>query len=256
MPGNGGGGTALPLQTLLREEETMANDLPEGDEKHAGEEAKAVLTVGHEEEGRRSPEGRGATEGGGTTEGGTKSDEEGGATGAASMTGGDWRGVASGEGGHSDASPAGGRGGASEHDLGPIGMESAGGGSRGSAGPAAGSGGDGWRGATYNDAGQVVGPDSAAGERADLDARGAGQGDDLANRLGGGEGSGAALSGSGHSGDMEPGRSDADEGSSGGLGGPDAGSPGGMGGVRARGGTENGNPPGGLSPVQADKNRH
>jgi hypothetical protein len=39
----------------------------------------------------------------------------------------------------------------------------------------------------------------------------------------------------------------------GGLGGTDAGSPGGMGGVGASGGTSNGNPPGGISPVQIEQ---
>jgi hypothetical protein len=38
-----------------------------------------------------------------------------------------------------------------------------------------------------------------------------------------------------------------------GLGGVDAGSPGGMGGARASGGTSNGNPPGGISPVQIEQ---
>jgi hypothetical protein len=42
-------------------------------------------------------------------------------------------------------------------------------------------------------------------------------------------------------------------GSGGGLGGIDAGSPGGMGGSRASGGTGNGNPPGGISPVQIEQ---
>jgi hypothetical protein len=42
-------------------------------------------------------------------------------------------------------------------------------------------------------------------------------------------------------------------GSGDGLGGPDAGSPGGMGGVRVAGGTGTDRPPGGLSPVQGDR---
>jgi hypothetical protein len=46
---------------------------------------------------------------------------------------------------------------------------------------------------------------------------------------------------------------DGDDGGSGGLGGIDAGSPGGMGGARASGGTSNGNPPGGLSPVRIEQ---
>jgi len=44
-----------------------------------------------------------------------------------------------------------------------------------------------------------------------------------------------------------------DDSGSGGLGGIDAGSPGGMGGSRASGGTGNGNPPGGISPVQIEE---
>jgi hypothetical protein len=44
-----------------------------------------------------------------------------------------------------------------------------------------------------------------------------------------------------------------DDSGSGGLGGIDAGSPGGMGGSRASGGTSNGNPPGGISPIQIEQ---
>lgn len=44
-----------------------------------------------------------------------------------------------------------------------------------------------------------------------------------------------------------------DDGSSDGLGGVDAGSPGGMGGTHASGGTGNGRPPGGISPVQIEQ---
>jgi hypothetical protein len=46
---------------------------------------------------------------------------------------------------------------------------------------------------------------------------------------------------------------DHDDSVSGGLGGTDAGSPGGMGGSRASGGTSNGNPPGGISPLQIER---
>jgi hypothetical protein len=46
---------------------------------------------------------------------------------------------------------------------------------------------------------------------------------------------------------------DSDDSGSGGLGGTDAGSPGGMGGSRASGGTSNGNPPGGISPLQIEE---
>jgi hypothetical protein len=44
-----------------------------------------------------------------------------------------------------------------------------------------------------------------------------------------------------------------DDDSGGGLGGTDAGSPGGMGGSSASGGTGNGRPPGGISPVQIER---
>jgi len=75
-----------------------------------------------------------------------------------------------------------------------------------------------------------------------------GQGDDLADRLGGGEGGGAGANASG---DASPTRSEGGGGT--GLGGIDAGSPGGMGGVGARGGTGTGRPPGGVSPVESDR---
>lgn len=44
-----------------------------------------------------------------------------------------------------------------------------------------------------------------------------------------------------------------DDSGSGGLGGTDAGSPGGMGGSRASGGTGDGRPPGGISPLQIEQ---
>jgi hypothetical protein len=46
---------------------------------------------------------------------------------------------------------------------------------------------------------------------------------------------------------------DHDDSGTGGIGSTDAGSPGGMGGARASGGTSNGNPPGGISPVQIEQ---
>jgi hypothetical protein len=89
-------------------------------------------------------------------------------------------------------------------------------------------------------------PENAAERRTDAPARG--QGDDLADRLGG-EGGGAGLADSGAAtGDERAARSET--GSGNGLGGTDAGSPGGMGGVRAAGGTGTGRPPGGVSPVE------
>jgi hypothetical protein len=76
-----------------------------------------------------------------------------------------------------------------------------------------------------------------------------GQGDDLADSLGGGETGGAGATGAGSaSGDASATRSEGGGGT--GLGGIDAGSPGGMGGVHARGGTGTGRPPGGVSPVE------
>lgn len=85
--------------------------------------------------------------------------------------------------------------------------------------------------------------------------QGEGQGDDLADRLGGGEGRGTGMSGGGAAtGAMDDDRSEPDapvESLA-----PSAGDPGGMGGVRAQGGTGTGRPPGGTSPVQADTDRH
>jgi hypothetical protein len=106
---------------------------------------------------------------------------------------------------------------------------------------------------TYNDRGRVVGPDSPGGDIS-REASG-GQGDDLANRLGGGEGGGAGLNANGASGDMsatsaDP--TDEDDLLRAGSAGPDAGSPGGMGGVRSRP-DASGRPPGGVSPVQPSR---
>jgi hypothetical protein len=60
-----------------------------------------------------------------------------------------------------------------------------------------GAGADGSRGATYNDQGDLTGPDSPAGDAAGRRRPEEGQGDDLVDRLGGGEGTGAGLSGAG-----------------------------------------------------------
>lgn len=82
-----------------------------------------------------------------------------------------------------------------------------------------------------------------------------GQGDDLADALGGGEGeTGAGIAGGAASGDASAGRSEGGGGAASGLGGADAGSPGGMGGVGVAGGTGTGRPPGGVSPLQNDPN--
>jgi hypothetical protein len=74
-----------------------------------------------------------------------------------------------------------------------------------------------------------------------------GQGEDRANALGGGEGTGAGLTGAGSAtGDASEMHS---EGGGAPSNAPDAGSPGGMGGVRASGGTGTNRPPGGVSPL-------
>jgi hypothetical protein len=108
---------------------------------------------------------------------------------------------------------------------------------------------------TYNERGNVTGPDSPAGSNVQLESSGEGQGDDLADRLGGGEGRGTGTAGAGAAtGDMDSDRSErtgaSAQGASG-AGGPDAGSPGGMGGAAVAGGT--GRPPGGVSPMQAEQ---
>ncbi len=112
---------------------------------------------------------------------------------------------------------------------------------------------------TYNERGKVTGPDSPAGSDAPLEVdEGEGQGDDLANRLGGGEGGGTGMTGAGAaSGDMNADRSErtaASAHNAAGAGGPSAGDVGGMGGVRG-GASPSSRPPGGMSPVQADEAR-
>ena len=204
----------------------------------------------------RDASGKDANGGGGTMRGGVKDDLEGGTTGATSMTGGDRADAATGQSrGLSDASPAG-RASPAGDDMRPLDVGSVGGSPVGESGGGAptGPGGQGsFASGTYNERGNVTGPDSPAGE-AVSQAGGKGQGDDLANRLGGGENARTGLTGAGAaSGDMDADRSEA-TGASGqnaaGAGGPDAGSPGGMGGVRAQGGTGTGRPPGGVSPLQ------
>lgn len=102
---------------------------------------------------------------------------------------------------------------------------------------------------TYNDRGDVTGPDSPARGGAAKPSRGAGQGDDLADRLGGGEGRGTGLGGGGTTGAMNADRSGGSDTSAA----PSGGDPGGLGGARAAGGTGTGRPPGGVSPVQSDQ---
>ena len=208
--------------------------------------------------------GKGARDGGGPMDGGVKDDLENSTTGATSMTGGDSNDDGTGQPAFfNDARPGGQAGGASEEDLGSIGMESARPGPMGESGggQSLGQGANGSLGSgTYNDRGNVTGADSPAGNYVDLDAGGQGQGDDLADRLGGGDGSGTGMTGAGaSSGDMDAGRSErtgtSAQGAAG-AGGPDAGSPGGMGGPHARSGaTGAGRPPGGVSPIQLDRDR-
>lgn len=230
-----------------------------------------MLTTGHDDHDRasRGADGRGASEGGGTMSGGVSDDLEGGTTGSTSMTGGDRADPSDsskpalfGQEGRDEAAP-GGRWnqGASEADLGPIGMESAAGSPTGEGGgdiergPAANGS---FASGTYNDRGNMTGADSPAGADVAPDAGGEGQGDDLANRLGGVEARGAGMSGGGAAtGDMSADRSEADGANAqniAGTGGTDAGSPGGMGGVHARSGaTGTGRPPGGVSPIQIEE---
>lgn len=106
--------------------------------------------------------------------------------------------------------------------------------------------------ATFNDRGNVTGPDSPAGDELAQGPQGEGQGDDLANRLGGGEAESGALFGDrAASGDMRAGRSEPADAGDPSIG-PSAGDVGGMGGVHGHtAGT--GRPPGGMSPVQPDR---
>jgi hypothetical protein len=143
--------------------------------------------------------------------------------------------------------------------LGAIGTESTGGSPTGEAGGGA-PGGPAANGSfasgTYNERGNVTGPDSPAGSDLPRDTVEAGQGDDLANRLGGGDGARTGLSGAGAAtGDMSADRSertDASAQDAAGAGGPSAGDVGGMGGVRGHTGASS-RPPGGVSPVQNDE---
>lgn len=207
----------------------------------------------------RDPEGKDSNKGGGVT-GGVKDDLEGGTTGATSMTGGDRdQGSAGGSGARSDASPAG-RTSPAGDDMRPLDMGSVGGSPVGESGggAATGLGGQGsFASGTYNERGNVTGPDSLAGEAADRVAAGNDQGDDLANRMGSGENARTGLTGAGAAtGAMNADRSEgtgAFAQDAAGAGGTDAGSPGGMGGVRAQGGTGTGRPPGGVSPLQNEK---
>jgi hypothetical protein len=195
--------------------------------------------------------------------GGVSDNLEGGTTGATAMTDGDRAEASSGvPAGDNPARPGGRPGGAASADMAPIGMESATPGPMGASGggvepgPAAnGSLASG----TYNERGDVTGPDSPAGVGAGTSAQGQGQGDDLADRLGGDAGRGTGLTGAGGAtGDLDADRSERSDASAqraAGPGGASAGDPGGMGGVHARDGTGTGRPPGGVSPVGSSADR-
>lgn len=143
--------------------------------------------------------------------------------------------------------------GAAGDDMAAVGMESATPGPMGAPGGASGNGpaANGSLGSgTYNDRGDVTGPDSPAGANAGASG-GEGQGDDLANRLGGDSNRGTGMSGAGAvTGNMGAASSEASGARDRDAAGtPSAGDPGGMGGVRAQGGTGTGRPPGGVSPL-------
>ncbi len=178
-------------------------------------------------------------------------------TGATSMTDGERGQASTGQpGGDNGARPGGRPGGPARADQAPLEPRTASPGPIGESGGglASGSGANGSLGSgTYNERGDVTGPDSPAGQGAGQVPEGAGQGDDLANRLGGDAGRGAGLTGAGAaSGSLDADRSErtgASAQSAAGAGGPSAGDPGGMGGAGASGGTGMGRPPGGVSPV-------
>jgi hypothetical protein len=194
----------------------------------SSDEANAVLTTG-------SGEDSGA---------GTKDDQEGGTIGASSMTGGGFEGARSPDASGSEASLAGRSGGAASPEQGEIGMSSARPGPMGAGGGGQGSGSGSMGTGTYNQAGNVTGPDSPGGGSAGS-ASGQGQGDDLANQLGGGEESRSGVTGSAAvSGDMSVGRSEMTSRPAAAGYTPDAGAPGGMGGVSG-----SGKAPGGVSPI-------
>jgi hypothetical protein len=195
--------------------------------------------------------------------GGIQDDSEGGTTGSTSMTDGDWRDGTTGQPvGGGDERLGGRSGGPAEAELGgrdpgptttpPPSLQHE---------SASGPGADGaYASGTYNERGDLTGPDSPAGQGGFMLRDGEGQGDDLADRLGGGEGRGTGMSGGGAAtGSLDAERSRPDPESalgSAGAGAPSGGDPGGMGGVHAQGGTGTGRPPGGVSPVQADADRH
>jgi hypothetical protein len=178
-------------------------------------------------------------------------------TGATSMTDGERADASTGQpAGDSEARPGGQRGGAASADQAPLEPRTASPGpmGQGGGGSQSGPGANGSLGSgTYNERGDVTGPDSPAGQGSGSVPEGAGQGDDLANQLGGGSGRGTGLTGAaGATGALDADRSertDASAPSAAGAGGPSAGDPGGMGGARAQGGTGTGRPPGGMSPL-------
>ena len=179
-------------------------------------------------------------------------------TGSASMTGGDRSDTSGGQPSRNEAAPAG-RNSPAGEELGPIGDQSKTPGPMGESGggESIGPGSNGsFASGTYNERGNVTGLDSPAGPDATPDAGGEGQGDDLANRLGGGDNSRAGLTGGGAAtGNMNADRSEASAASAqdaAGAGGPSAGDVGGMGGVRGHT-SGRGRPPGGSSPLQSEQ---
>jgi len=121
----------------------------------------------------------------------------------------------------------------------------------GGGGESAGPGGNGsLASGTYNERGDLTGPDSPAGPEGAREPAGEGQGDDLANRLGGGDASRAGLTGGGAAtGAMDADRSEGTATADAGA--VSAGDVGGMGGA-GRDTAGSTRPNGGVSPVQAE----
>jgi len=163
----------------------------------------------------------------------------------------------SGEGSRNEAAP-GGRTSPAGEELGPIGGSSYTPGPMGESGGGQplGAGANGsFASGTYNERGNVTGPDSPAGQSVGDAPAGESQGDDLANRLGGGENSRAGLTGGGAAtGSMDAHRSEP-AGASGlgaaGEGAPSAGEVGTMGGA-GHDTAGSGRPNGGVGPLQAE----
>jgi hypothetical protein len=244
--------TAAGVGALVGRPDNLTDETMDDKQHHGGDNLK---DLDRDQANATLPVGDGEDSGAGV-----KDDQEGGSTQATSMSDGPAIPLAPGqrsadspearEGGpEADAArPGGRREGAAADEQGPIGMSSAEPGPQGpgGGGQPGGPGSGGSQNSGYSADGRLVGHDSPAGEDARLEVE-EGQGDDLAQRLGGGERSGAGLSGSGAvSGDMSAGRSEktSEGGPATGFT-PDAGSPGGMGGKSA----------GGASPIEDENTR-